>query len=99
MIAQSSTFKYKGKEIDPQEVANALGVQAIVMGRIVRLGDTLQISVELVNARNKTQMWGEQYNRKAADLQAVQGEIARTISEKLRVRLTGAQRAKERMFW
>jgi len=91
VIAQSSTFKYKGKEIDPQEAANALGVQAIVMGRIMRLGDTLQISVELVNARNKTQMWGEQYNRKAADLQAVQGEIARTISEKLRVRLTGTQ--------
>lgn len=61
------------------------------MGRIVRLGDTLQISVELVNARNKTQMWGEQYSRKAADLQAVQGEIARTIVEKLRVKLTGAQ--------
>jgi len=91
VIAQSSTFKYKGKEIDPQEVANALGVQAIVIGRIVRLGDTLQISVELVNARNKTQMWGEQYNRKAADLQAVQGEIARTIVEKLRVKLTGTQ--------
>lgn len=91
VIAQSSTFKYKGKEIDLQEVANALGVQAIVTGRIVRLGDNLQISIELVNARNRTQMWGEQYNRKAADLQAVQGEIARTISEKLRVRLTGAQ--------
>ncbi len=91
VIAQTSTFKYKGKEIDPQEVANALGVQAIVTGRIVRLGDNLQISVELVNARNKTQMWGEQYSRKTADLQAVQGEIARTISEKLRVRLTGTQ--------
>jgi serine/threonine protein kinase/tetratricopeptide (TPR) repeat protein len=91
VIAQSSTFKYKGKEIDPPEVANALGVQAIVTGRIVRLGDNLQISVELINARNKTQMWGEQYNRKAADLQAVQGEIARTIVEKLRVKLTGAQ--------
>lgn len=91
VIAQGSTFKYKGKEVDPQEVAKALGVQAIVIGRIVRLGDTLQISVELVNARNKTQMWGEQYSRKAADLQAVQGDIARTISEKLRVRLTGAQ--------
>ncbi|MDX6577086.1 MAG: eukaryotic-like serine/threonine-protein kinase [Blastocatellia bacterium] len=91
VIAQSSAFKYKGKEIDPQEVANALGVQAIVTGRIVRLGDTLQISVELVNARNGTQMWGEQFNRRDADLQAVQGEIARTILEKLRVRLTGAQ--------
>jgi serine/threonine protein kinase/tetratricopeptide (TPR) repeat protein len=91
VIAQSSTFKYKGKEIDPQEVANALGVQAIVTGRIVRLGDNLQISVELVNARNKTQMWGEQYNREAADLQTVQEEIARTILKKLRVKLTGAQ--------
>jgi TolB-like protein/Flp pilus assembly protein TadD len=91
VIAQSSTFKYKGKEIDAQEVANELGVQAIVTGRIVRLGDTLQISVELVNARNGAQMWGEQYNRKAADLQAVQGEIARTIVEKLRLKLTGAQ--------
>jgi serine/threonine-protein kinase len=91
VIAQSSTFKYKNKEIDPQEVAKALGVQAIVTGRIVRLGDTLQISVELVNARNNAQMWGEQYSRKAADLQVVQGEIARTISEKLRIRLTGTQ--------
>ncbi len=91
VIAQSSTFKYKGKEIDPQEVANALGVQAIVTGRIVRLGDTLQISVELVNARKKTQIWGDQYNRKTADLQTVQAEIARTISEQLRIRLTSAQ--------
>src|SRR5256714_4081778 len=91
VIARSSAFKYKGKEVDPEEVAKALGVQAIVMGRVVQRGDDLQISVELVNARNKTQMWGEQYNRKAADLQAVQAEIARTIAEKLRVRLTGAQ--------
>jgi eukaryotic-like serine/threonine-protein kinase len=91
VIAQSSTLKYKGKEIDPQEVANALGVQAIVTGRIVRLGDNLQINVELIEARRKTQIWGEQYNRKAADLQAVQGEIAHTILEKLRLKLTGAQ--------
>src|SRR2546423_4082411 len=91
VIARSSAFKYKGKEVDPEEVAKALGVQAIVMGRVVQRGDDLQISVELVNALDKTQMWGEQYNRRAADLQAVQAEIARTISEKLRLRLTGAQ--------
>jgi serine/threonine protein kinase/Flp pilus assembly protein TadD len=90
VIASNSSSKYQGKEIDAQEVANALGVQAIVTGRIVRLGDNLQIRVELVNARNE-KMWGEQYNRKDADLQAVQGEIARTILEKLRLKLTGAQ--------
>ena len=91
VIARSSSFQYKGKEVDPQEVARALGVEAILTGRVLQRGDDLLISVELVNARDKTQMWGEQYNRRATDLQAVQAEIARTISEKLRLRLTGAQ--------
>jgi DNA-binding winged helix-turn-helix (wHTH) protein/TolB-like protein/Flp pilus assembly protein TadD len=91
VIAQASSFKYKGKEIDPQELAEAMGVQAIVTGSIVRFDDNLQISVELIDARDKTQMWGEHYKRKVADLQVVQEEIARTISEKLRIRLTGAQ--------
>jgi eukaryotic-like serine/threonine-protein kinase len=91
VIARSSSFKYKGKEIDPEEVAKTLGVGAIVTGRVIQRGDELQISVELVNALDKTQMWGEQYNRRATDLQAVQAEIGRTISEKLRLRLTGVQ--------
>lgn len=91
VIARSSTFKYKGKEIDPEEVAKTLGVGAIVTGRIIQRGDELQISVELINAQDKTQMWGEHYTRRAADLQAVEAEIARTVSEKLRLRLTGAQ--------
>ena len=91
VIARGSSFKYKGKEVDPQEVATALGVQAILSGRVVQRGDQLQVRAELIDARDKTQLWGEQYNRKAADVQAVQEEIARTISEKLRLRLSGAQ--------
>jgi serine/threonine-protein kinase len=91
VIARSSSFKYKGKEINPEEVAKTLNVGAIVTGRVIQRGDELQISVELVNAQDKTQMWGERYTRKAADLQAVQAEIAHTVTEKLRLRLTGAQ--------
>src|SRR5712691_7823605 len=91
VIARGSSFKYKGKEVDPQEIATALGVQAILSGRVVQRGDQLQVRAELIDARDKTQLWGEQYNRKAADIQAVQEEIARTISEKLRLRLSGAQ--------
>ena len=91
VIARSSVFTYKGKEIDIQRVANALGVQAIVTGRVVQRGDNLQISVEMVDASDKTLMWGNQYNRKAVDLQAVQEEIAREISERLRFRLTGEE--------
>jgi len=54
-------------------------------------GDDLQISVELVRASDRTEMWGEQYTRKASDLQAVQSDIARSISQKLRLRLSGTE--------
>jgi TolB-like protein/DNA-binding winged helix-turn-helix (wHTH) protein/Flp pilus assembly protein TadD len=91
VIARSSAFAYKGKEVDPQEVARAVGVEALVTGRIIQRGDNLQISVELMNTSDKTQMWGEQYHRRASDLQAVQAEISRAIAEKLRLRLTGTQ--------
>ncbi len=91
VIARSSSFKYNGKGVDLQEVAKALNVQAIVTGRVTVRGDQLLISAQLNDTRDKTQMWGEQYNRKATDLQAVQEEIARIISEKLRLRLTGAE--------
>ena len=91
VIARSSAFKYKGKDVDPQEAAKALGVQAIVTGRVVQRGDNLQVSAEMVDVRDKRQLWGEQYSRKVTDVQAVQEEIARTIAEKLRLRLTGIQ--------
>jgi serine/threonine-protein kinase len=92
VIARSSSFQYKGKEIDLQQVANALGVEAILTGRVLQRGDNLLISVELVNARDKTQVWGEQYNRKATDVLQVQSEISREIAEKLRLRLTVSAR-------
>lgn len=91
VIARSSAFRYRGKEVDPQEVARGLGVGAIVTGRIVQRGDDLEISVELVNTSDRTQMWGEQYRRRASDLQGIQTEITRSIAEKLRLRLTGTQ--------
>ncbi|HLM58780.1 MAG TPA: tetratricopeptide repeat protein [Pyrinomonadaceae bacterium] len=91
VIARSSAFRYKGREVDPDEVAREVGVGAIVTGRIVQRGDDLQISVELVNTGDRTQMWGEQYHRRASDLQAVQAEISRAVAEKLRLRLTGVQ--------
>jgi TolB-like protein/DNA-binding winged helix-turn-helix (wHTH) protein/Tfp pilus assembly protein PilF len=92
VIARNSTFEYKGKAVNPQEVSRALGVQAILLGRVVERGDSLVVSVELVNARDRTQVWGERYTRKAADIQVVQEEIARTIAEKLGLPLSGAQK-------
>ncbi|HBB95042.1 MAG TPA: hypothetical protein DC054_06600 [Blastocatellia bacterium] len=92
VIARSSSFKYKDKEGDPQDVAKVLGVDVIVAGRIAQLGDNLLISVELVDGRDQTQLWGEQYNRKATDLLAIQSEISSAIAGNLRLRLTTGER-------
>ncbi|MGI8734918.1 MAG: tetratricopeptide repeat protein [Pyrinomonadaceae bacterium] len=91
VIARSSAFEYKNKNIDLKEVSDALGVQAVLTGRVAQRDDDLLVSVELVNARDRTQIWGERYSRKAADIQGIEKEITRAISEKLRLRLSGAQ--------
>ncbi len=92
VIARSSAFTYKGKEVDLKEVANALGVEAILTGRVTQRGDNLLISVELMNASDKTQIWGEQYDRKMSDLLAIQREIAREIVEKLELKVSGEEK-------
>lgn len=92
VIARSSAFRYKGKENDPFGAAKELGVRAVVVGRVLQQGESLTISVELVDARENKQLWGQVYNRKLADVFAVQEEIAKEISEKLRLKLTGAER-------
>lgn len=91
VIARNSSFQYKGKDVNPEDVSRALGVHAIVLGHVIQRDENLMVSVELMDARDKTQVWGERYSRRATDVQAMQEEIARTISEKLRVKLTGAQ--------
>ena len=91
VIASTSSFRYKGKEVDPREVARTLGVEAILTGRVSQRDDNLLINVELIRAEDKTQIWGEQYDRKATDLLSVQREIAREITSNLRLKLSGAE--------
>ena len=89
--ARSSVFRYKGKETDAKQVGTDLNVQAVLNGRVVQRGDNLTLSLELVDAQTGNQIWGEQYNRKQTDLVALQSEIARDVSQKLRTRLSGAE--------
>ncbi|MGH9880643.1 MAG: serine/threonine protein kinase, partial [Pyrinomonadaceae bacterium] len=92
VIARSSVFRYKGRDVDPQAAARELKVRAALTGRVVQRGDNLSISVELVDTSNNRQIWGQQFNRKMSDLLAMQSEISREISEELRLRLTGEER-------
>jgi serine/threonine protein kinase len=91
VISRTSAFHFKGRDIEPQKVAKELGVEALVMGRVVQRGDDFSISAELVEAREDKQLWGEQYTRKLSDLSAVQQEIATTVSGKLRGSLTSEE--------
>ena len=91
IIARNSAFQYKNKGVDPKEISDALGVQAVLTGRVAQRGDDLLVSVELVDARDRRHIWGERYSRKSTDLQALERDITRAISEKLRLKLSGAQ--------
>jgi TolB-like protein/Flp pilus assembly protein TadD len=91
VMSRNSVFHYKGKDMDAPAVAKELKVQAVLTGRMTQRGDGLSISVELINAQDNSQIWGQQYNRKLADVFAVQEEIAKEISEKLRLKLTSTE--------
>jgi len=95
VMARSTVFRYKGKGADPQKVGQDLHVRAVLTGRLLERGDTLIVQAELVDASQGAQLWGGQYSHKLADLFALQEELSRDISEKLRLRLTGE--AKKRL--
>jgi serine/threonine-protein kinase len=93
VVPRSTMFRYKGQGIEPQKVARELNVRAVLMGRVVKRGDTLIVQTELVDADYNSQIWGGQYSRNLSDLfggaslLALQEEISRQIMEKMRVKL------------
>ncbi|HEX8921993.1 MAG TPA: tetratricopeptide repeat protein, partial [Pyrinomonadaceae bacterium] len=92
VMARATVFRYKGKEVDVQEVRRDLNVRAVLMGRVLQFGDNLIIKTELVDTLDGSQLWGDEYRRKAADIFEVQEEISKEISEKLRIKLTGEEK-------
>jgi serine/threonine protein kinase/Tfp pilus assembly protein PilF len=92
VMAQSTVFRYKGREIDPQTVGRELNVRAVLTGQILQSGESLRIGTELVDVATGTQLWGAQYNRKLGDIFAIQDDISGEISEKLQLKLTRAEK-------
>ena len=91
VIARSSSFRYRGQNLNLQEIAEALDVQAIVTGRVLQRGNGYIIRVDLTDVRENKQLWGENFNRQVSDIQILQSDIAREIAENLSLRLSGAQ--------
>src|SRR5438552_6158670 len=92
VMARSTVFRYKGKDVDPQQVGFDLGIRAVLMGRVLQRIDDLIVNTELIDVADGSQFWGEHYNRKRSDILAVQDEIASEISEKLKFRLTPVEK-------
>ena len=88
VIAYTSVTRYKGQQVDPSKVGRELGVQAILLGKIVRRAQEFSINVALVDARSSRHMWGDTYRRSVADLFALQGEIAKAVTTNLRLQLS-----------
>jgi TolB-like protein/Tfp pilus assembly protein PilF/tRNA A-37 threonylcarbamoyl transferase component Bud32 len=91
VLPRSVTFRYKVGEVEPQKLGRVLNVGAVLTGRVFQRGDALTVAAELVDVANGWQLWGERYNRTLADIFVVEREIAKEITERLRVRLTGAE--------
>jgi serine/threonine protein kinase/tetratricopeptide (TPR) repeat protein len=91
VMARSTMFRYRG-DADPQQVGRELNVGTVLSGRVVERGSAIAISVELVDASNGWRLWGARYDRPAADLLAVQEEIAREITSNLKLTLEPEQK-------
>jgi eukaryotic-like serine/threonine-protein kinase len=92
VMAQSTVFRYKGREIDPQAVGRELNVRAVLTGRLMQSGGSLRIGTELVDVATGAQLWGAQFDRKPGDIFLIQDEISNEISGKLRLQLTRAEK-------
>jgi eukaryotic-like serine/threonine-protein kinase len=90
--SSNSVSRYKGKDVDVSTVGNDLGVSALVIGRVVPRVDSIEVSAELTDVRDNTEIWGQHYSGKSADIISLQQQIAGDIAEKLRSKLSTSEK-------
>src|SRR5713226_3834676 len=90
--SRNSVFHFKGKDVDAQKAGNELSVSALVSGRVVPRGDSIEVSAELTDVRDSTVIWGQHYSGKSADIISLQQQIAGDIAEKLRFKLSTSEK-------
>jgi tetratricopeptide (TPR) repeat protein len=93
VTARATAFRFKEKDTDPVAAGKQLNVDAVMTGRVTKQGDRLVVQAELVNTSDGTQIWGDKFSRPLGELQAFEEEIARSIADTLRLRLTQTENA------
>ncbi len=92
VMARTTVFRYRQAQQDPLQIGRDLKVGAVIVGRLTQHGDTLNIETEMVDVSNGSQIWGEQYQRKASDIATLQDDIASDISGQLRLKVSGEEK-------
>jgi eukaryotic-like serine/threonine-protein kinase len=95
VMARTTVFRYRGTQQDPLQIGHDLKVGAVIVGRLTQHGDTLNVETEMVDVSNGSQIWGEQYQRKASDIATLQDDIASDISGQLRMKAGGSKEEKK----
>jgi serine/threonine protein kinase/tetratricopeptide (TPR) repeat protein len=90
--SRNSVFRYKGKDVDVQKVGKDLGVSALVSGRVVPRGDSIEVSAELTDVRDNTEIWGQHYSGKSADIISLQQQMSSDLAKKLRSKLSTSEK-------
>ena len=90
--SRNTVFRYKGKDVDAQKAGTDLGVSALVSGRVVPRGDSIEVSAELTDVRDSTVIWGQHYSGKSADIISLQQQITGDIAEKLRSKISTSEK-------
>jgi TolB-like protein len=88
VISSTSARAYEGSDKSLPEIARELGVDAVVEGSVLRAGETVRVTAQLIDASSDRHLWAENYDRKLTDILALYSEVARAIVEKVQVRVT-----------
>jgi serine/threonine-protein kinase len=89
VASRTSSFAFKGKEVDVRQIGEKLGVGSVLEGSVRKVGNRIRITAQLINVENGYHLWSETYDRQLEDVFAVQDEISRAIVDALKLRLAG----------
>src|SRR5580658_5746135 len=94
VISHTSVMRFKNPQLSVPEIARTLGVDAVVEGSVMREGNRIRVTAQLIRGATDTHFWSETYDRELQDIFAVQAELAQSIAEKVQVTVTGEEHAR-----
>ena len=94
VVSRTSVMRFKGGTRSLPEIAQTLNVDAIVEGSVLRTGDRVRISVQLIHVATDTHLWAREYERDLTDILKLQGEVSRAVAEEIQVQITAEERAR-----